>query len=155
MSDRLLFSSKIDLWILILILAPVAVCVPIAAQNWPQVVGARWWLGLVLLIGIAVPLWVLLTTRYSMTDSELHIGCGPFKWTIAIKDIESVEPCRDALSSPALSLDRVRIDYGDGQRILISPEPRKGFLQQLEFRRRQVSTESAQASTESAQSSAS
>lgn len=138
MSDRLLFSSKIDLWILIVVLAPVAACFIGAVQSWPAVIGAYWWVGALLLVGIALPLWFLVTTRYGMTDSELQVSCGPLRWTISIGDIETVEPVRDLSPNPSFSLDRLRIGYAGGGSIEISPEPRRAFLQQLEYRRRQA-----------------
>jgi hypothetical protein len=46
-----------------------------------------------------------------------------------------VDSTRNPLSSPAMSLDRLRIEYGQGKAIMISPEPRAEFLRQLEHRR--------------------
>ena len=70
-----------------------------------------------------------------MSASELFVRCGPFSWTIPIREIESIESTSSALSSPALSLDRLRIRYGQ-RWVMISPEPRQAFLQQLEHRRK-------------------
>lgn len=39
------------------------------------------------------------------------------------------------LASPALSLDRLKIEYGQGHWIMISPRDREGFLRELESRR--------------------
>jgi hypothetical protein len=38
------------------------------------------------------------------------------------------------LSSPALSLDRLKIDYSDARSIMISPEDRERFLADLKSR---------------------
>ena len=49
--------------------------------------------------------------------------------------IAGVRPTRSALSSPALSLDRLRIDHGAGGRrtVLVSPADRAGFVQALQL----------------------
>jgi membrane protein YdbS with pleckstrin-like domain len=135
-SDRLLFSSKIDLWLLLALLAAPVACILVLTEYRAALAGTFWWLGLILAVGLILPLWVLIATRYSMSDTALFVRCGPFSWTIPIAGITKIEPTRSPLSSPALSLDRLRIVY-DGGSIMISPEPRKAFLQQLEHRRRQ------------------
>jgi hypothetical protein len=135
--ERLAFSSKIDLWLLILLLAAVAGCLAVTVELWAQISGPLWWVGLLLLPGILLPLWLLLSTRYSMSDSDLDIRCGPFHWNVPIADITAITPSGTWEASPALSLDRLRIDYGAGQSVIISPEHRDAFVKQLEYRRRQ------------------
>jgi hypothetical protein len=49
-----------------------------------------------------------------------------------------VVPTRNPLSSPALSLDRLRIEYGQGRAIMISPADKGPFLRALEERRMAV-----------------
>ncbi|HCS65703.1 MAG TPA: hypothetical protein DIW64_17495 [Cellvibrio sp.] len=45
---------------------------------------------------------------------------------------------RNLVGLPALSLDRLEIDYGRGQSIMISPKQKSKFLQHLAARREQV-----------------
>ena len=48
--------------------------------------------------------------------------------------IREVRPTTNPLSAPALSLDRLRIDYEEGGRVrslLVSPKDKEGFLQEL------------------------
>jgi hypothetical protein len=68
----------------------------------------------------------------------LRIRCGPISWRIAIREITAVDQTRNPISSPAMSLDRLRIEYGAGNAVMISPEPREEFVRQLEYRRRQA-----------------
>jgi hypothetical protein len=42
---------------------------------------------------------------------------------------------RGALSSPALSLDRLRVEYGRSQWLMISPADKERFLRELNARR--------------------
>jgi hypothetical protein len=51
-----------------------------------------------------------------------------------MRDIRTVTPTRNPLSSPALSLDRLRIDYGRGRRIMVSPRDPGAFLRELRRR---------------------
>lgn len=139
MSDEISFSSKTDIGLLILILGVVAICVWVLGEYWQQILSGDWVLGLVLLPGIVLPLWILMSLRYFLSDSALRIRCGPFRWKISISEITEIEPTSSIFSGPALSLDRIRIKYGSGHSVLISPEPRKEFLKQLEFRRREAS----------------
>jgi membrane protein YdbS with pleckstrin-like domain len=132
--DRLVFSSKIDMWLLTVLVGGAGACIFVLAQFWSLMTGPLWWAGILLVIGALLPLWIVLSTRYAMSDAELFVRCGPFSRTVPIADITSVERTSSPLSSPALSLDRLRIDYAGGS-IAISPEPRQAFLRQLEHRR--------------------
>lgn len=135
MSDGLSFGSKVDLWLLIVLLVVFSICVfPALSLLGEGGAGARAVAVLLLAFG-ALPVWILLATRYVLSDEELRIRCGPFKWTVPLREITAVTPTRSPLSSPALSLDRLRIDYGNGRSILISPEQRNAFLRSLEARR--------------------
>lgn len=142
MSDELAFNSKIDLWLLVVLLAAVSLCAWILIENWNLLL-ARGAVFAVLTIiplalGVVFPLWILLSLRYFLSDRTLRVRCGPVRWRIAIGDITDVNPTRNPLSSPAMSLDRLRIEYGQGRSVMISPEPREEFLRQLEHRRRQA-----------------
>jgi hypothetical protein len=138
MNDELPFSSKIDLWLLIVLMSAVALCLWAIGENWQGIVNGNWLLGLALIPGVLVPLWLLGSLRYFLSDETLRIRCGPFKWRVPIREITAISPTRSPLSSPALSLDRLRIEYSQGRAIMISPEPREEFIRQLEFRRKQA-----------------
>ena len=84
--------------------------------------------GGIFLLAVALPLWLLLGTFYRIDDEHLRIRSGPFRWTIRLRDITSVRPSRSPISSPALSLDRLEITYGAGQRILVSPRDHGAFI---------------------------
>jgi len=141
--DALVFRSKIDWWLLTILMGAVVVCFAVAveARNAIPEYGLLT-SGLIIgacILGGALPLWIVFSTKYAMSDETLEIECGPFRWTVRIKDIEKIEATRNPLSSPALSLDRLRIDYGQGRAVMISPENRHQFLHQLEGRRKKQS----------------
>lgn len=87
-----------------------------------------------LLIGVGLPLWLLNSTYYALGERELEARCGPFKWTVPLAEIRAVVATRSALASPALSLDRIRIEYGPGRSILVSPDNQAAFLAELRRR---------------------
>jgi hypothetical protein len=81
--------------------------------------------------------WVLYGTGYRVGDRDLLVRSGPFRWRIPIDAIASITPSSNPISSPACSLDRLRIAYrgARGERaLLVSPADRAGFLAALAAR---------------------
>ena len=129
-------NSKKDTWLTIVIFGSIAAC--LAACATLVTAGAPINLltaGLLIVIGVIFPLWIMRTTYYVLGDDRLLVRCGPFHWTAPLADIVSVKRTRNPLSGPALSLDRVQIRYGRLRSVLISPEHRERFLVDLETRR--------------------
>jgi membrane protein YdbS with pleckstrin-like domain len=127
------FRSKVDTW---LVFAVVAALVVLAVALVSMVVAGGSFAAIALFLGVmtAVTLFIgLIFTRtwYEIDARELRIVSGPFRWTIPRESIRSIEDSRNPLSSPALSLDRLRIGYGDKRWILVSPEDKKGFRKAL------------------------
>ena len=92
---------------------------------------------LVLFIGIALGalfLALMTTTYYEITPAALVVHSVGLHREIPLGAIQQVFPTRNSLSSPALSLDRLQVDYSrDGQArfTLISPEDKPSFMQDL------------------------
>jgi hypothetical protein len=95
---------------------------------------AALWFTPALLFPAALPLWLLRTTDYTITDTHLRIRCGPFRWNVPLADVRAVRPTRNPLSSPALSLDRLRIEYSRSLAVMVSPDDKEGFLSELRTR---------------------
>lgn len=72
--------------------------------------------------------WILHGTGYALGEKELRIHAGPFRWRVPLAEVESIEPSRNPLSSPACSLDRLLIVFGS-RKIMISPERRARFME--------------------------
>lgn len=130
------FPSKVDSWLAIVLTLSSVFSLAVSASMLTSG-DARMLLvaAALVLIGAGLPLWLLLRTHYSLTATDLDIVSGPFRWHVPISDIRSVTPTRNPLSSPALSLDRLRIDYGTKKWLMISPRDKDGFLKALERRR--------------------
>ena len=128
------FPSKIDRWLILVFAAAmllqfVALVVVLLRENdpWSAMIIAVATLAVVMFVGS-----MFRFTYYSVEGSLLRIVCGPFRWRVPIDEITSVTPTRNPLSSPALSLDRLRITYGPKDRkIMVSPADKAGFVRAL------------------------
>lgn len=88
-------------------------------------------------VSLVIPifiLWIWLTTYYVLDDSNLVIRYGPFKKIIPLNLIKSVKKTINPLASPALSLKRLEITYGQYNNVLISPKNREEFMKILKER---------------------
>ncbi len=63
----------------------------------------------------------------------MRVRFGVIKQTIKYGDIVHVVPTRNPLSSPALSLDRLEIKFGDTW-VLVSPKDKEEFMRDLASR---------------------
>ena len=128
------FESKRDLWIVALIRGVPLVVLGALGYAWYRshhdlsgpVAGAV----ILLVAELFVFEWLFRTTYYVIEGDTLVIRSGLIRWRVPIREITSVTPTRNAMSSPALSLDRLRIAYGS-KWILVSPENRERFVAML------------------------
>jgi Bacterial PH domain len=131
------YKSKIDWWLLIILASAMAASLYASAEIVLASSPSAWWLLAVTAgIGIGLPLWLLLATNYILETRQLLVRSGPFKWKVPIADITSITATSNPLSGPALSLDRLRIEYGRGSAIMISPRNKDQFLREIEALRR-------------------
>ena len=128
------FESKRDWWIVFItrimpfvLLGVIASIEYVHGHNMRGPIG-----GLITLVLLEVFLVepMLSWTYYAIEGDTLLIRSGIVKWRIPIRDIRSITPTRSMLSSPALSLDRLRIDYGR-KSILVSPAEKMRFIEAL------------------------
>ena len=87
--------------------------------------------GIAMILVVLFLYYLLNQTYYVIKDSEILVRCFFFKWTIRIDTIKKIFETNNMLSSPALSLDRLMIIYGDGKKIMISPENKNEFLNDI------------------------
>ena len=131
------YKSKTDAWLLAVLAVAIAVSLFAAIVTVSDGSAAAWPVAaFIAVIGVGLPIWLLLSTRYTLEPRQLRVQSGPFKWHIKVADITSITPSSNALSSPALSLDRLRIDYGSGRSLMISPRNKEQFLRDIEAARR-------------------
>lgn len=137
MTDRgpmtTVYRSRIDARIFAVLALVIGVSLYTCVELFAVGVGGSWWiLAVTVGVGIILPLWLLLGTRYTLQRDQLTIRSGPFRWCIAMADISAIAPTRSTLSSPALSLDRLRIDYGPGHWVMVSPRDSERFIGDVE-----------------------
>jgi len=133
-----IYFSRIDTWLALLLTGVVVLCVAITLLSIPRGTTAVLASLPSLLIGAGLPVWLFINTSYTLTDSSLLVRSGPFRWTVPVAEITKVMPTNSVLSSPALSLDRLRIEYSRGKVVMISPKLKEEFLQDLNARRRKA-----------------
>ncbi len=131
-SPDLYWPSKRDWWIVALIW--LGVVVSMVGGIVPLVLTGASWGDLAIMGSLVVGmdvlmLWVLYGTGYTITSDQLFIRCGPISLHVRLDSIESITPTRNPWSSPACSLDRLKIVYGASQQsMMISPADKTGFL---------------------------
>ena len=128
------FASKVDAWLIaVLVVVVVIQLVALAAAAAEEAAAESLWIGAgALLFTVGLFTWLLRATYYEVGADTLRVVCGPFRRKIPISEITSVRPSRNPLSSPALSLDRLRIDYGK-RFVLVSPADKSGFVAALKL----------------------
>lgn len=132
------FRSKIDWWLLlifIVITANIVIKIYEAnhlyslASNFPH---------LIIYSLVIFIIWLpIFNTYYVVENNTLVIKSFVFRWKIKLNDITQIEPTHNPLSSPALSLDRLKIYYMKNEKIatvMISPKNKEAFLQAINKR---------------------
>lgn len=128
------FKSKVDRWIVVLIVLVIImqiVAIGSAALQASDPLGTTAMI-LTMIAVVALLVWLLTGTHYTVDGNTLRVVAGPFRWKVPVDQITSVEATRTWLSSPALSLDRMRIRYGNKRVIVISPADKTGFLKAID-----------------------
>ena len=129
------FKSAVDLWLLVIVALVVIISLGVSVRLVLQRSPAGYLISIWLIaVGIGLPLWLIYTTQYFVKDEVLKIQSGPFKWTIPITSISQVVETSNPLSSPALSLRRLKITYGESKTVMVSPKDREGFLEAIDQR---------------------
>ena len=123
------FKSAIDTWLWVVLAfntALVGIALVTAART--EQAGL---VAITVTAAVLLPLWIVFSTHYTVEEGLLRVRSGPFLWRIPLEAIRTVEPSRSWLSGPALSLNRLKISYGEGKAILVSPLDRDGFLKAI------------------------
>ena len=131
MSMRRVYRSKVDGPIALVAVLSFVVVFYLGASLPATPHGAAkmvHWIGL---CGLGFCLWTLLGTYYTLDAKTLTAYSGPFHWVVELRDIHSVRSTRDARSGPALSFDRLRVEFGAGRVLVISPREKVEFLADL------------------------
>ncbi|MEN8273136.1 PH domain-containing protein [Acinetobacter seifertii] len=129
------FRSKIDWWLLLIFVVITAnIIFKIYQEVHHSSIGTNFSHLIIYSLVIVVIWFPIFSTYYVVENSTLVIKSLVFRWKINIDDIIQIEPTYNPLSSPALSLDRLKISYmknGRVAKVMISPKDKEGFLNTL------------------------
>ena len=126
------FKSRIDKWVLACLALSIIACL-MGSFVMLKVGGTFNYIlaAVVIIVGTGFPIWILTATEYKVLDDKLEILSGPFTWSIAIADIQSIQPAQNVMTSPALAFERLEINYGENRAIYVSPENESEFIRLL------------------------
>jgi hypothetical protein len=127
MHSQKIYKSKISYWLLsILLVVFSSVIIHLLYEN------KTWYLILLFLALFVFIIQMFVSTRYIIDGSILKIRSGIFyNFDLDIQLIRKVESSNSPISSPAASFDRLEIFYNKFDSVLISPERKEEFVQDL------------------------
>ena len=124
--DKTLYKSAVSWWLWALVAIPVIITSVITVMD------GEW---TAMLIHALVALFVghlFFTTYYTVEGNTLNVKSSVLiNIKIDITTIRKITETNNPLSSPALSLDRLWIDYGKNGAVMISPEDKEGFIRHI------------------------
>lgn len=129
------YRSKVDGWLAAVLVFSMGITVAVAMLLLFS--GSRQGIlfGIVYLAIIAGVALVVIPVRYRITDEELVIQSGLLRWRIPLSQILRLARSGSLSAGPALSLDRLEVEYAKGRSsrstILISPERQQEFIRDL------------------------
>lgn len=90
------------------------------------------WIQIIVLCPLGIfLLWIWFKTGYKIEGNSLTIMYGPIKKEIKIEDVESIRETKNPFTAPALSMDRIEINYAKYKTVTISPKDKTEFLRLL------------------------
>lgn len=127
------FRSKVDAWLVAIVLGPAAA---LAVAMWAGVPVGRGGPGapVIPLLAMAALVATMATTRYVVSDDMLTVWFGPIRRRRRLSELARMRASRSLESSPAWSLDRIEIATTRGFWLLVSPADRAGFVRAVASR---------------------
>ena len=127
------FRSRVDSWLILLVLTPMALALwKTGTLVFQRPDGEAQVAFVVSVLAIAFLAWTFLDTKYVIEGESLRVQSGPFRSRIAIATIRRISPSSSLLAAPALSLRRLEIDYGKYDTAIVSPKDQSGFIAALQ-----------------------
>ena len=132
------YRTAVDWWLGLLLVGCEILMIWVAVEPVIKE-GKINWAMLLILLGMSILILPLFGIRYVMYSEHLLVSMSIYgKARVRYADIVDVKKTMNPLSSAAMSLRRIQIDYvedGVHRMILISPVKRKIFIKELEERR--------------------
>jgi hypothetical protein len=127
------YRSKIGIGIVLFIAIVIGItsAILIINQAWPGL--------LINIVVIAFIIYVFTSTYYIINGNDLIVKSGFLVHiTVKIDRIRKIEETRNPISSPAASLDRIGIFYNKSDYVIISPEDKMDFIDQLKMINKEI-----------------
>lgn len=132
----MLYRSKIDFWIVLLLLSMTFFLLYILYESKNIEAISEIIIISIVYIVIFYIVWLpIFNTKYQIKDDCIEVKSMFFNWNIPLKEIININLCTSFLSAPALSISRVEIIYsvkGIRETIMISPKDRETFCKELD-----------------------
>ncbi|WP_026253438.1 PH domain-containing protein [Acinetobacter bouvetii] len=129
------FRSKIDWWVMGFVICLTGMLIQLLLTMYAKGTMAEYpEHTAVYVLTIAMIWWPVWTTQYTVANGQLNIRCMWLNRNIPMADIQGISPTSNSVSSPALSLDRLKVDYlkdGKIKSVLVSPKDKQGFTSLL------------------------
>lgn len=139
--DGITYRSKVDWWLGLLLGGSVILTLYVTIEPIIRGKGVQ---GVTIIAAVIVLVTVLplFGIKYVFYSSHLLVSCGIYgKERVEYGKIRQLKETKNPLSSAAMSLDRLQIDYlenGVHKTVLISPVRKKEFMERLEQYRKQT-----------------
>jgi membrane protein YdbS with pleckstrin-like domain len=135
-SQGIRYRSKVDAWLAAVLIGAflLALMVMLFVLVLSGVFATTWWIAVLYLAIWGGVLSLLFPLYYEITPSTLLVRSGWFRREVPLASIQRVFPTHNPLSAPALSLDRLQVEYTQGSLprfVLISPRDTASFLRDL------------------------
>lgn len=129
------FRTRIDAWLALLVAG--GALTPLLMAGWLASQGRTD--GVLLLAGWGTAVSALVASltmpvRYTLREDRLLVRSGWLTWDIPLAAVRRVRPTWSPLAGPAWSLRRVLIEWSGGDFILVSPDDRESFIDEIAAR---------------------
>jgi hypothetical protein len=133
------YRSKVDFLTLLLLVvavfmvdtAAMALSMEAVARYYPVATAAAF---LAVVSFAAVLLLFVFPVRYMVDAAEVRVRSGLLRWRISVAHLHAARPVRNVWPAPALSSQRLVLEYSRGDRVrrlYVSPRDPEGFLADL------------------------
>ncbi|WP_296208896.1 PH domain-containing protein [Psychrobacter sp. UBA3480] len=142
----IIFVSKVDFWLALLLWGLSLFTVSVPLWQWKRD-AHKSLIQTILMTVILIPFAALMlipffSTKYTLTNDQLQVDSGFSVQNIELTDITYIMPTQSMSSAPALSLDRIKIEYRNKE-VLISPKDRASFYQEIRARNPKIVIDTA------------
>ncbi len=122
------FRSKVDVWLIILIVLITFVPTLFLLISGFSIVAL-----IIVVANLLFSFSVLFSIKYIITENKLIIKYGfLFSEEHNLKEIKSIKPTHTLLAAPAASIDRLEISFGNNS-VIVSPKEKKIFIELVSY----------------------